>query len=591
MLSNKSLFIQSLRENTKFLKTGKLLLIIWLLLVIPFIIHIQPTSGATIRVPTQYARIKDAVNAAVTGDTIQVDPGIYYENDIFIDVTITALTIIGANPQTTIIDGMGNGTIFSIDGTNVQITGFTIRNPGNNNNAIASEKPGPSASNDFHRFTNNIITTSAYGISLSLSNRNTIFNNTFTDNPFGAITLSNSATNNITGNIIKDSAYGIRIFNSATNTIASNQITLTSYSIHISGATSTGVAIRNNVFAGRTAGVYSSSGTTTIERNTIIDGSAAIYLQGTSATVNYNKVLNSSYGIRLYYSSATTSSHNIRNNKITDSDWAIELTNSNGNTFQANWLQDNTYGLFMSFSSSNLFYRNNFVNNALQAYAGTGSNTWSSGGQGNYWSDYTGIDANGNGIGDTPYLISPIGQDSSPLMDTWSEHDVAIESVNTDATQAYVGTIINITVMVKNKGRIGAAETFTVTAKYNTTAIQTRTVTNLAAGSNQNLTFNWNTAQLNRGNYTISAEASLVTDELNSDNNKRNDGAVRLRESLAGDINHDDTVNNLDLSLLTQAFGATPQSGNWNPDADLNTDNIIDAEDLRILGENYGRTA
>ena len=579
----------SLRNRLSF-KTRTNILFLCLLLTLPFLIQIRPTSARTIRVPADYPTIKAAVINAITSDIIQVDSGTYYENNINIESTITALTIAGANPATTIIDGMGNGSIIDIDGTNVQISGFTFRNAGNDHNAINSEKPGPSASNDYHRFTNNIITTSGYGISLGYSNRNTIFNNTFINCPLGGITLTNSATNNMTANIIKDSAYGIRMINSATNTIAANTITLTSYGIHMTGATYTGNIIKDNTIAGRTAGIYANTDTTTIERNTIIDGSAALYLQSKTATINYNKIINSSYGIRLYYSVATTSSHNIRNNKLVGCEWAIELTYSSGNTFKANWIQENTWGIFMSFSGSNTFYQNNFVNNNVQTAAGTSSNTWSSGGQGNDWSDYTGTDANHDGIGDTPYLIVPIGQDNYPLMDTWSEHDVSIENITKDATQVSAGQTVNITVTVKNKGKIGAAEIFTVTAKRNATAIETKQVTNLAAGTTQNIIFNWNTAGLTAGNYTISATASTVTYELNTDNNDRNDGTVTISAPVIGDINGDGIVNEQDLETLVQAFSATPQSPNWNPNADLNQDNIIDAHDLRLLGENYGKT-
>jgi len=579
---SKPLNTQSLHESSRFFKPKKSLTILFLLLLASFFTQTKPASAQTLLVPQQYTTIKAAVNSAVTGDIIQVGPGTYYENNIIISDLITSLRIIGAGSATTIIDGMGTGTIFDIDGTHVEISGFTLRNSGNNYNVIASEKPGPSPSSDYHIFKNNIIEGGAYGISLSLSNQNTIYNNTFNDNPIGGISLNSATNTNITGNTIKDSIHGIKLSNSGTNTIAVNKITQTTYAIHISAALSTGNTIKDNTLAGRTAGIYTNSDTTTIERNEIIDGSAGIYMQGKSATINYNIIKNSSYGIRLYYSAATTTNHNIRNNKITNCAYGIEFTYSYSGTFKANWFQQNTYGAYLSFSASNTFYQNNFVDNDYQAYSYLGTNSWSSGGEGNYWSDY-------NGQGSYPI---PLGaSDPNPLTDTWSEHDISIESVTTDATQATPGQTVNITVTVKNKSRISATETFAVTAKYNTTIIETKPVTNLAAGSTQQLVYHWNTAQVNLGNYTINSEAGTVAYELNTDNNKGTDGTVKIKAALIGDINRDASVNNLDLRLLIQAFGAAPGSNNWNQDADLNRDNIIDARDLRLLGENYGRTA
>jgi hypothetical protein len=41
---------------------------------------------------------------------------------------------------------------------------------------------------------------------------------------------------------------------------------------------------------------------------------------------------------------------------------------------------------------------------------------WDNGKVGNYWSDYTGADSNGDGVGDTPYIIDEKNQDRYPLM-------------------------------------------------------------------------------------------------------------------------------------------------------------------------------
>jgi len=60
---------------------------------------------------------------------------------------------------------------------------------------------------------------------------------------------------------------------------------------------------------------------------------------------------------------------------------------------------------------------------------------------------------------------------------------------------------------------------------------------------------------------------------------------------ILGDINSDLRVNNADLILLQQAYGAIPSSPNWKPKADLNKDGKIDLSDLYILSRNFGKTA
>lgn len=55
-----------------------------------------------------------------------------------------------------------------------------------------------------------------------------------------------------------------------------------------------------------------------------------------------------------------------------------------------------------------------------------------------------------------------------------------------------------------------------------------------------------------------------------------------------GDIDDDNEVSIGDYSLLSAAFGATPEEFNWNPHADLNGDNAVDIGDFAILSSNFG---
>lgn len=75
--------------------------------------------------------------------------------------------------------------------------------------------------------------------------------------------------------------------------------------------------------------------------------------------------------------------------------------------------------------SNNSICRNSFVGNTRQAYdiywddklfIPRSVNSWDNGTTGNYWSDYTGKDADGDGIGDTPYIIDENNRDNYPLM-------------------------------------------------------------------------------------------------------------------------------------------------------------------------------
>lgn len=67
---------------------------------------------------------------------------------------------------------------------------------------------------------------------------------------------------------------------------------------------------------------------------------------------------------------------------------------------------------------TNTFFENNFFKKPIEILLEKG-NFWDNGSVGNYWVGYNGTDANGDGVGDTPYVISAEAQDRFPLMNPW----------------------------------------------------------------------------------------------------------------------------------------------------------------------------
>lgn len=112
-----------------------------------FILSSTVATGAVLQVPGQYNTIQQAINAATTGDSIRVEPGVYTENINFMGKNITVgsdYLFTGSETAiaNTIIDGSSAGitanerstVTFENQETNASmLCGFTIR--GGNGNA------------------------------------------------------------------------------------------------------------------------------------------------------------------------------------------------------------------------------------------------------------------------------------------------------------------------------------------------------------------------------------------------------------------------------------------------------------------------
>jgi hypothetical protein len=164
-------------------------------------------------------------------------------------------------------------------------------------------------------------------------------------------------------------------------------------------------------------------------------------------------------------------------------------------------------------------------------------------------------------------------------------HDVAVIDLNPSKTVVGQGYNISIEVSVQDFGVF--SETFNVTAYLNTTLVGTQMVT-LASAEEAEVLFNNSTVNMTKGKYNVSATAGPVSGQTNTTDDSLSDGLVIV--TIPGDINGDGTVDIYDAILLAAAFGSTPGSPNWNPNADIDGDGIVDIYDAIILASNYGQS-
>ncbi|MEA2015013.1 MAG: NosD domain-containing protein [Thermodesulfobacteriota bacterium] len=161
---------------------------------------------------------------------------------------------------------------------------------------------------------------------------------------------------------------------------------------------------------------------------------------------------------------------NAKNNLITgniielDPTPGISIYNkADNNVFVNNTIRSNSMVAFEIVGSEwgptshgNKIYHNNIVDNGwdCQVYD-DGNNQWDNGAEGNYWGDYEGEDADGDGIGDMPYDKIGDGKtgaksgakDNYPLMEQWYEEQSSgspIPSLTLSPSQPEIGDVVTL---------------------------------------------------------------------------------------------------------------------------------------------------
>ncbi len=176
------------------------------------------------------------------------------------------------------------------------------------------------------------------------------------------------------------------------------------------------------------------------------------------STVEDSEFSNNSRGIYL----DDSSSNQISNCSIYSNNYnGIHLWDSSNNQISNCSISNNYNGIHLSSSSNdNTIHHNNFIDNLLDNAYDECSNQWDDSFEGNYWDDYTGVDENKDGIGDSLYEI-PGGenQDRYPLMGAVEKKpkpDPRVKSIEFSVSAPQDGNEIEIMAIIENVGEIKA---------------------------------------------------------------------------------------------------------------------------------------
>ena len=318
---------------------------------------------------------------------------------------------------------------------------------------------------------------------------------------------------------------------------------------------------------------------------------------------NYFHSENRWSGIWLYGTGNT-----FENNTIEGYGTGIYLRGS-GNVIRSNAIKNNHYGIYViPWADNNLIY-NNFFNNTINAYIEPGSvNFWNTT-VGNYWSDYTGNDLNGDGIGDTPYIIDENNIDYLPLM-SWGTHPVSSDAViiiDNETVRLNATKAIALKLHYIKDTKLGALQ-FNLTFDPELIKVENVTPGNAAEGSFISANINNSAGRvtvgivnlngLNEGIILKVTVKGISTGETElhgipidaSDTNANplrvtfTSGIIKVVKRPRGDINGDNRVTAVDALLyLRYAVGLSIDPYTIDPTYDdLNNDGKITATDALI---------
>jgi len=567
-----------------------------------------------------YLTIQSAINAPETSDehTIFVSSGTYYEHV----VVNKSVSLLGGNRATTIIDGGETDTVVHVTVNNVSINEITIQNSG-------KHYPGwIGILLDFSNcstISNNVLLNNHFGILLSGSSENSILDNTISNSYAGIFLeythLNESTGNIIIGNFISDNEYGIGIEECSGNTIYHNNFVDNTVQAGVSvphlnkwnnGYPSggnywsdyTGVDVEKGPnqdepgsdFIGDTPYIIDEKNRDRYPLTNLYGGPPPLTYTLTIAATN--GTTNPILGTYTYSQGQNVFVQAIPHNRYVLDHWELDGSNV-GSANPYSVLMDNNHTLHAVFVP---VYTLTITTTAggttnpapgVYTYAAGSSTQATAIPSTNYAFDHWELD--GANIG-APNPISVTMDTNHTLHAVFMLYDVAVTNVTPSKTVVGQGYSIGINVTVVNQGDYTETFNVTVYADKNATVIGDEYMigmlpVTLACGNDVIVMFQWNNTAVivlpinggiivgPKGNYTITAEATILPSEADTTDNTLTDGWILV--TIPGDVNGDRKVDWKDIYTgMIIHFMCKIGDPGYVPNSDVTCEGIIDWKDI-----------
>ena len=330
--------------------------------------------------------LQQAIDDAQAGDRLILAAGTY-NGSINID---KSLSIIGT--ENTIIKGDDVGNVITVTGSDISLSNFTVTGSGllleTQDSGVFLSKPATNIEVRNLKILDNLIGVYVWGATNATVADNVIRGrqDLRVNERGNGVQLWNAPGAVVENNDIQFGRDGIFTTTNKRNIYRNNYIHQVRFAIHYMYTNDS--IVENNISEGNTIGY-------------------AIMFSKKVEVLNNQSIDDKDRGILFNYANGVEIIGNqvYAKNNPQAAQKCLFIYNSNDNDIKNNYFANCEIGVhFTAGSEKNIIQNNAFVNNQTQVkYVGTKWIDWSAGGVGNYWSDNSAFDLDGDGIADNLY--------------------------------------------------------------------------------------------------------------------------------------------------------------------------------------------